>query len=143
MSTDGQLQTEFPFLLVVDVLILSCSVVLAQIRWSKKSHILQTVQLPATEKKKKNCYKTDWYRTCPSHLSMDYDFGKRKKAMRFGTRNMRPLATPGAADELAWYIRDLVALQEVRWSNEGKTSTSDHQIKKKILWKPHRTLSKG
>lgn len=52
------------------------------------------------------------------------------KDLRFGTWNIRTLATPGAlnilSEELDRYQMDLVALQEVRYPGTGKLETDKH-----------------
>lgn len=56
----------------------------------------------------------------------------RLKQLRFGTWNIRTLATPGASDilaeELNKYKMDVVALQETRWPFAGRINTEKYLI---------------
>ncbi|KAI5739913.1 hypothetical protein M8J77_024939 [Diaphorina citri] len=71
-------------------------------------------------------------RNRPRNISTDQAPRIRIKQLRFGTWNVRTLATPGASDilseELKCYNMDIVALQEVRWPQSGKETTRHYQI---------------
>uniref|UniRef100_A0A8D8RW96 Craniofacial development protein 2 n=1 Tax=Cacopsylla melanoneura TaxID=428564 RepID=A0A8D8RW96_9HEMI len=60
-----------------------------------------------------------------NYQQMELSLRTRNKTMRLGTWNIKTLSSPGAVDivdaELDRYRMDIVALQETRWPDNGKT----------------------